>query len=221
MHPLTNQQWEHIICHPGSGRRGDRLFSWCSFRSHCFEHTRIHTHRSAHCLPALTVVPLSVSFAGLFQLRPIFYCRPRPPHHQIGDRYLHRRTNASHINWRYGPMGTSKQPRDVFNSHKTAASIKHQECTFYRPMPRYQSAAQENNGPLKIVIHKHHLALFSALGETRQTQTPKRLPPARSPVCVAFFSTCVGAAQGPGPFPACSADLCRSLSTHTLAGCLG
>lgn len=131
-------------------------------------------------------------------------------HHQIEDHYLHSRTNGSHINWRYGPVGTSKQPRDVFNSHKTAALIKHQERTFYSPMPRYQSAARENNGPLKIVIHKHHLALFSALGETRQTQMP-----GRSPVCVAAFSTCAGAAKGPGPFLECSADLCRSLSkTH-------
>lgn len=138
-------------------------------------------------------------------------------HHQIEDHYLHRRTNGSHINWRCGPVGTSKQPRDVFNSHKT--SIKHQERTFYRPMPRYQSAARENNGPLKIVIHKHHLALFSSLGETRQTQTLAFSPLAH--LCVAFLSTCVGAAKGPGPFPACSADLCRPLSKHTLAGCLG
>lgn len=141
-------------------------------------------------------------------------------HHQIEDHYLHRRTNGSHINWRFGPVGTSKQPRDVFNSHKTAASIKHQERAFYRPMPQYQSAARENNGPLKIVIHKHRLALFSALWN--QADSNAAFPPGRSPVCVAFFSTCVGPpTKGPGPFPACSADLCSSRSKHTLAGCLG
>lgn len=120
----------------------------------------------------------------------------------------------------YGPGGTSKQPRDVFNSHKTAASIKHQERTFYSPTPRYQSAAAANNRPLKIVIHKHYLALFSAPEETRQTQTPASSP-RRSPVCVASISTCALAVKGPGPFLACTSDLCRFVSKHALAGRLG
>lgn len=101
---------------------------------------------------------------------------------------------------RMAPGGTSKQPCDVFSSHKTAASIKHQERAFYSPTPRYQSAAAANNRPLKIVIHKHYLALFSAPRETRQTQTPASSP-RRSPVCVAFISTCVPAVKGPGALP--------------------
>lgn len=131
--------------------------------------------------------------------------------HQIEDHYLHRRTNGSHINWRYGPVGTSKQPRDVFNSHKTAASIKHQEHTFYRPMPRYQSAARENNGPLKIVIHKHRLALFS--GKPGDSNTRLFL---RSLTCVCRLLLHLRwPREGPGAFPSMlGGSLQISFQTH-------
>jgi len=56
------QQWERIICHPGPRRRGDRLSSRCSFRSHCSKHT--HTcKQSAHRHTVLRVFPQSAGRA--------------------------------------------------------------------------------------------------------------------------------------------------------------